>query len=70
VGEIFPNAILGVILLFAGYELAIVVKDVGDKESDFCVMIIVAAFAMWNMGVSFLVGVIMDNSLRKGWIKI
>jgi hypothetical protein len=68
--KIFPNAILGVILFFAGSELAIVVRDVGDKKSDFYVMLIVAAFAMWNMGVAFLVGIIMDNSLRRGWIKI
>lgn len=68
--KIFPNAILGVILFFAGSELAIVVRDIGDKKSDFYVMLIVAAFAMWNMGVAFLVGVILDTSLRKGWIKV
>jgi len=68
--KIFPNSILGVILFFAGSELAIVVKDIGDKKADFYVMLIVAAFAMWNMGVAFLVGVILDNSLRRGWLKI
>ncbi len=68
--KIFPNAILGVILFFAGSELAIVVKDIGDKKADFYVMLIVAAVAMWNMGVAFLAGVIMDNSLRRGWLKI
>jgi len=68
--KIFPNAILGVILFFAGSELAIVVKDIGDKKADFYVMIIVAAVAMWNMGAAFLAGVIMDNALRRGWLKI
>ncbi len=68
--KVFPNAILGVILFFAGSELAMVVKDIGDKKSDFYVMLIVPAFAMWNMGAAFLAGVILDNSLRKGWIKI
>jgi MFS superfamily sulfate permease-like transporter len=68
--KIFPNAILGVILFFAGSELAIVVKDIGDRKSDFYVMLIVGAFAMWNMGVAFLVGVILDNALRRGWIKV
>jgi len=67
--KIFPNAILGVILFFAGSELAIVVRDIGDKKSEFYVMIIVAAVAMWNMGVAFLAGVILDNSLRRGWLK-
>jgi MFS superfamily sulfate permease-like transporter len=68
--KIFPNSILGVILFFAGSELAIVVRDIGDKKNDFYVMLIVAAFAMWNMGVAFLVGVILDNSLRRGWLRL
>ena len=61
---------MGVILFFHGSELAIVVTDIGDKKSDFYVMLIVAAVAMWNMGVAFLAGVIMDNALRRGWLKI
>jgi MFS superfamily sulfate permease-like transporter len=68
--KIFPNAILGVILFIAGSELAIVVRDIGDQKRDFYVMLIVAAFAMWNMGVAFLVGIILDNSLRRGWVKV
>jgi MFS superfamily sulfate permease-like transporter len=68
--KIFPNAILGVILFFAGSELAIVAKDIGSKKVDVYVMIIVAAVAMWNMGAAFLAGVIMDNALRRGWLKI
>jgi MFS superfamily sulfate permease-like transporter len=68
--KIFPNAILGVILFFAGSELAIVVRDIGNKKSDFYVMLIVAAFAMWNMGVAFLVGIVLDCSLRRGWLKV
>mgnify|MGYP000884169739 FL=1 len=68
--KIFPNAVLGVILFFAGSELALVVRDIGDKKQDFYVMLIVTAFAMWNMGVAFLVGVILDNALRRGWLKI
>jgi MFS superfamily sulfate permease-like transporter len=68
--KIFPNAILGVILFFAGSELALVVRDIGDKKSDFYVMLIVAAFAMWNMGAAFLAGVILDNSIGRGWVKV
>jgi len=66
----FPNAILGVILFFAGAELAMVVKDIGEAKAGFYVMLIVAAFAMWNMGVAFVVGVVLDNCLRREWIRI
>jgi predicted benzoate:H+ symporter BenE len=68
--KIFPNSILGVILFFAGSELALVVKDIGHKKQDVYVMLIVAAVAMWNMGAAFLAGVIMDNALRRGWLRI
>ncbi len=50
--------------------MAIVVKDIGEKKPDFYVMLIVASLAMWNMGAAFLAGIISDNSLRRGWIKI
>lgn len=68
--KIFPDAILGVILFFVGAELALAAKDVGEKRSDFYVMILVAAFGMWNMGAAFLAGVILDYALRRGWIEI
>jgi len=68
--KIFPSAILGVILFFAGAELALTSRDIGDKKNDVYVMLITAGFAMWHMGVAFLVGVALDFSLRKGWIKI
>jgi MFS superfamily sulfate permease-like transporter len=68
--RIFPNAVLGVILFFAGTELAVVVRDIGGKKNDVYVMLVVAAVAMWNMGAAFLAGVVMDTVLRKGWIKI
>lgn len=68
--KMFPNAILGVILFFAGSELAVAVRDIGENKMDFYVMLIVAAFASWNMGIAFLVGVILDHSLRRGWVRL
>jgi len=68
--KIFPNAVLGVILFFAGAELALTVRDIGNKKTDFYVMLIVAGFAMWNMGVAFVVGVALDNALRREWIAV
>jgi predicted benzoate:H+ symporter BenE len=68
--KIFPNAILGVILFFAGSELAIVVRDIGNKKSEFYVMLIVAAVAMWNMGVAYLAGLILYYGLQRRWFKV
>jgi len=68
--KIFPDAILGVIIFFAGSELALTARDIGDARNDFYVMLTVAGFAMWNMGVAFLVGAILDKAMREEWIRI
>jgi len=68
--QIFPKAVLGVILFFAGAELAITTRDIGNKKEDVYVMLIVAGFAMWNMGAAFLAGVILYQALKRGWVRI
>ncbi len=68
--QIFPKAVLGVILFFAGAELAITTRDIGNKKEDVYVMLIVAGFAMWNMGAAFLAGVILYQALERGWLRI
>jgi MFS superfamily sulfate permease-like transporter len=68
--QIFPPAVLGVILFFAGAELAITIKDVGSRKQDVYVMLVVAGFAMWNMGAAFLAGVILHQALERGWIRV
>jgi len=68
--EIFPKAILGVILFFAGMELAITTKDVGGRKEDVYVMLAVAGVAMWNMGAAFLAGIALHQVLERRWIRI
>jgi len=68
--KMFPPAILGVILFLAGAELAISVRDIGNQKSSFYVMVVVAGFAMWHMGVAFLVGIALDYALRRDWIRL
>lgn len=68
--EIFPKAVLGVILFFAGAELAVTTKDIGGKKEDVYVMLVVAGFAMWNMGAAFLAGVILHQALQRRWLRV
>ena len=68
--QIFPKAILGVILFFAGLELAITTRDVGRRKEDVYVMLVVAAFAMWNMGAAFLAGILLHQALERRWIRV
>ncbi len=68
--EIFPKAVLGVILFFAGAELAITTRDIGSKKEDVYVMLVVAGIAMWNMGAAFVAGVILTQTLQRRWLKL
>jgi predicted benzoate:H+ symporter BenE len=68
--QILPRSILGVILFFAGVELALVIRDLKlDKENLF-VLIVTAGAAMWNMGVAYLAGLFLYYGLQGKWIKI
>jgi hypothetical protein len=68
--QIFPKAMLGVILFFAGSELAIYSKDIGTRKQKFYVMRVVAGFAWWNMGAAFLIGIVLEQAIKRGWVKL
>jgi MFS superfamily sulfate permease-like transporter len=68
--QVFPRPILGVILFFAGVELALVVKDVKLKKQNLFVLLVTAGTAMWNMGVAYLAGLILYYGLQRRWIKV
>jgi len=68
--QVFPRSILGVILFFAGVELALVVKDVRLKKQNLFVLLITAGTAMWNMGVAYLAGLLLYYGLQRRWLKV
>jgi predicted benzoate:H+ symporter BenE len=67
--KIFPVSILGVILFFTGLELASITRDIGSRRSDVYIMLVTAGLAMWNMGVAYLVGLILYYGVEKGILK-
>ena len=68
--QIFPRPILGVILFFAGVELALVVQDVKLKKQNLFVLLVTAGTAMWNMGVAYLAGLMLYYGLQRRWLKV
>ena len=68
--QFFPRPILGVILFFAGVELALVVQDIKLKKQNLFVLVVTAGTAMWNMGVAYLAGLILYYGLQRRWIKV
>lgn len=68
--QMFPSAILGVILFVAGIELAFSSRDIGSRKEDSYVMLVTAAFATWNMGAAFVVGILLHHALKRGIVKL
>jgi len=68
--QIFPRPILGVILFFAGVELALVVKDIKLQKQNLFVLLVTAGTAMWNMGVAYLAGLMLYYGLQRRWFKV
>ncbi|MCL2678006.1 MAG: putative sulfate/molybdate transporter, partial [Clostridiales bacterium] len=59
---VIPSCVLGVILFFAGLELAMSARDVGPAKSDYCILFVTAGFSLfWNVGIGFLAGLLMQE---------
>ena len=68
--QVFPRSILGVILFFAGVELALVIKDIKLRKQNLFVLLVTAGTAIWNMGVAYLVGLALYYGIQRRWIKV
>ncbi len=54
-----PNAVLGILLLYAGLELALLIRDVKEKRDLFVALMIAGiGLATTNMGIAFFVGIV------------
>ncbi len=68
--RIFPQNVLGVILFMAGLQLALGSRDPGAEKTDRFVVLATAAFAIWNVGIAVLVGILVHQGARRGWIRL
>ncbi len=68
---LIPNAVLGVLLLFAGLELAVLVRDVDDRKDLFIAFLIAGiALATTNMGIAFFAGIVLATLIKIGRVEI
>jgi hypothetical protein len=68
--KVFPPAILGVILLFGGLELAANVKGNSADRQERYILYLTAGLAMWNMGVAYLVGLLLAFACERKWVAL
>jgi len=66
--KLFPQALLGVILMFGGLELAAGVHENTSQKADRYVMLLTAGVSMWNMGIGYLAGLVLWHAYQRGWL--
>ena len=67
--RLFPPAVLGVILFLAGAELALGSRDPSTEKEDRFVVLATAAFAVLNVGVAVIFGIVAHHAARRGWLR-
>jgi len=68
--NMIPSCVLGVILFFAGLELAVSARDAGQEKGDFYILLVTAGFALWNVGIGFLAGLVMQELVKRKIIRL
>jgi len=68
--KMFPQNVLGVILFMAGLQLALGSRDSGAEKADRFVVLSTAAFAIWNVGVAVLFGILVHQGSKRGWLRL
>jgi MFS superfamily sulfate permease-like transporter len=67
--KVFPSALLGVILLFGGLELASGVQGGHQSKEDRYVLLLTAGISLWNMGAAYAEGLLLGWAFQRGWLK-
>jgi Molybdate transporter of MFS superfamily len=67
--KLFPRALLGVILMFGGLELAAGMHGNRVRKDERYVMLLTAGVSMWNMGVGYGAGLALWHAYQRGWLK-
>lgn len=66
-----PNSVLGVLLLFAGLELTLLLKDVKERKDLFVAFAIAGiSLATHNMGIAFVAGIFIERLIRAGKLDV
>jgi hypothetical protein len=57
--ELFPSAVLGVILFLTGAQLALGSCDFSKNKKERFITLVTAALSMWNVGLAFVAGLML-----------
>jgi SulP family sulfate permease len=67
---LLPLSLLGVLLVFAGLELALMIQDLQDKRDLFVALLMLGVALVSNLAVAFILGIIVAYALKGGKVTI
>ncbi len=68
--QLFPTSVLGVILFFAGLQLALGSRDTSSEKADRFIVLATAGLAVWNVGIAVLFGILVHYLAKRGLLKL
>lgn len=68
--QLFPPAVLGVILFFTGLQLAAGGGALPAARDQRMLVLVCAALCLWNVAVGFAVGWLLHALMRRGWLRL
>jgi MFS superfamily molybdate transporter len=68
--NVFPKAVLGVILFLTGAQLSLGSGDFSKNKGERFITLATAAFAMWNVGLAFVVGMGLAYVAKRGLLRL
>jgi MFS superfamily sulfate permease-like transporter len=68
--ELFPRAVLGVILFLTGAQLALGSCEFSKNKEERFITLVTAAFSMWNVGLAFVAGLLLAFLHKRGLLRL
>ena len=68
--QLFPTSVLGVILFFAGLQLALGSRDSSSEKADRFIVLATAGLAVWNVGIAVLFGILVHYLAKRGLLRL
>lgn len=68
--QLFPTAVLGVILCLTGAQLALGSSNLPAHRGERVVVLLTAALCMWNVAAGFVLGMVLHQMNRRGWLQM
>jgi SulP family sulfate permease len=68
--KLLPKSILGVLLVFAGAQLALMVQDLTERKDFFVVLVMLGITLATNLAIAFVCGIVIAYALNSGKISV